>query len=189
VVAGYEFYPEERVVAYNKDIAGITQRLGLTPARSAGGISTFEMMKTFQQPSAEPYWKLRYKGACEDVFFLTINDKIESMVKTMLDTAGAGGYPATDLGVYLQPTVQGTSVHCEFNLFYDAQDVVASQKVKDLSAASTKALLNNGAFFSRPYGDNTRLIVNRDGMSVAYLNRLKNIFDPNRIMNPGKVGW
>jgi FAD/FMN-containing dehydrogenase len=189
VVAGYEFYPEERVAAYKKDIANITQRLGLDPTKSAGGISAYEMMKTVQQPSAEPYWKLRYKGACEDIFFLTVNDRIESMVKTMLDAAGSAGYPASDLGIYLQPTVQGTSVHCEFNLFYGAKDAAEARKVRDLSATATKALLNNGGFFSRPYGENTKLIVNRDGSSVAILNKLKNIFDPNHIMNPGKVCW
>ena len=121
-MAGYEYYPEERVSAYIKEISNITQRLGVDPAKSVGGISAYEMMKTVQQPCAEPYWKLRYKGACEDIFFLTINDKIESMVKTMLDAAGAGGYPASDLGVYIQPVVQGTSVHCEFNLFYDPEE-------------------------------------------------------------------
>lgn len=189
VVAGYEFYPEERVSAYIKEITDITKRLALAPAKSIGGISAYEMMKTVQNPSTEPYWKLRYKGACEDIFFLTINDKIDCMVKTMLDMCGAAGYPATDLGVYLQPAVQGTSVHCEFNLFYNAQDAAEAESIKTLSTTATKALLNTGAFFSRPYGENTRYIINRDAASVAIFNKLKNIFDPNHIMNPGKVCW
>ena len=36
--------------------------------------------------------------------------------------AAKAGYPVADLGVYIQPTVQGTSCHCEFNLFYDPAD-------------------------------------------------------------------
>lgn len=189
VVAGYEYYPEERVSTYIKEISGITSRLGLDPTQSIGSISAHEMMNAFQKSSKEPYWKLRRKGASEDIFFLTINDKIESMVKTMQDVAGANGYPTTDLGVYIQPVVQGTSVHCEFNLFYDAKNATEAQRVKKLSADATKALLANGAFFSRPYGENTRLVVNRDCASVAVFNKLKNIFDPNHIMNPGKVCW
>jgi FAD/FMN-containing dehydrogenase len=188
-LAGYEFYPEERVSAYIKEISELTQRLGLSPVKSAGSISAYEMMKTVQKPSTEPYWKLRYKGASEDIFFLTINDKIESMIKTMFDTAGTGGYAATDLGVYIQPVVQGTSVHCEFNLFYNPEDVAEVRSIANLSGTSTRALLNKGAFFSRPYGENTGLIVNRDAASVAILKKLKNIFDPNHIMNPGKVCW
>ncbi len=189
VVAGYEYFPEERVNAYVKEISALTQRLGLASAKSVGSISAYEMMKTVQKPSDEPYWKLRYKGACEDIFFLTINDKTESMVKTMLDAAGAGGYAATDLGVYIQPAVQNTSIHCEFNLFYNPEEASEVQKIQNLSAAATRALLNNGAFFSRPYGENTRLIINRDAASMTVFNKLKNIFDPNHIMNPGKLYW
>ena len=36
--------------------------------------------------------------------------------------AAKAGYPVADRGVYVQPTVQGTSCHCEFNLFYDPDD-------------------------------------------------------------------
>lgn len=189
VVAGYEYYPEERVSAYVKEISALTQRLGLDSARSVGSISAYELMKTVQKPAEDPYWKLRYKGACEDIFSLTINDRVESMVKVMLDEAGKGGYAATDLGVYIQPTVQNTSIHCEFNLFYDPGEPSEVRKIRDLSAGATRALMNNGAFFSRPYGANTRLIVNRDAASAEVFNKLKNIFDPGHIMNPGKVYW
>ena len=189
VVAGYEFYPEERVNAYTKEISEFTQRLGVCAAKSTGNISADAIMKMVQKPSTEPYWKLRYKGSCEDIFFLTLNDKIESMIKIMSDTAGKFDYAATDMGVYIQPIVQGTSVHCEFNLFYDPEKMAEVRSIADLSSIATQALLGNGAFFSRPYGKNTRLIVNRDSASMAILKKLKNIFDPNQIMNPGKICW
>jgi FAD/FMN-containing dehydrogenase len=47
----------------------------------------------------------------------------------------------------------------------------------------------HGAFFSRPYGENAGMIINRDAASAAVLNKLKTIFDPTHIMNPGKVGF
>ena len=37
------------------------------------------------------------------------------------------------MGVYLQPIVQGSNCHCEFNLFYDPQDAGESDLVKELS--------------------------------------------------------
>jgi FAD/FMN-containing dehydrogenase len=46
-----------------------------------------------------------------------------------------------------------------------------------------------GAFFSRPYGENTGIIMNRDAATVGVLNKLKKMFDPNRVMNPGKAGF
>ncbi|OGO17575.1 MAG: hypothetical protein A2Z15_08520 [Chloroflexi bacterium RBG_16_50_11] len=188
-VAGYEFFPEERISSHIKNITDITQRLGVEPVKSAGGISANEILKTVQQPSAEPYWKLRNKGACEDIFFLTINDKLGSLVDTMYGLAEKAGYPISDMGVYIQPVVQGTGVHCEFNLFYDPDNQSEANRVKDLSTSAVKKLMANGAFFSRPYGENAGLVINRDAASAAVLNKLKKMFDPNHIMNPGKAGF
>jgi FAD/FMN-containing dehydrogenase len=189
VVAGYEFFPEERISSYVKDITKITQRLGVETLKSIGGISANEILKAVQQPCPDPYWKLRYKGASQDIFFLTINDRLEDQVAAMNELAEKAGYATSDMGIYVQPVVQGTGVHCEFNLFYDPANVGESNRVKDLSAAAVKGLMAKGAFFSRPYGENTGLVMNRDAASVAMLNKLKKMFDPNRVMNPGKVGF
>jgi len=186
-LAGYEYLPEERVDAYKKDILDITQRLGLEAKKAAGTISANEILKTVQQPSGEPYWKLRYKGACQDVFFLTIHDKLEGQIDAMTALAKNAGYASSDLGMYIQPIVQGTGYHCEFNLFYDPENLNERNRIQALSAQATKNLMAIGAFFSRPYGENAGMILNRDAATVAVLNKLKNIVDPNNIMNPGKV--
>ena len=161
--------------------------MGVEAVKAAGGISANEILKAVQQPSGEPYWKLRYKGACQDIFFLTIHDKLEGQIGVMNDLAEKAGYPASDMGVYIQPIVQGTGCHCEFNLFYDPENPRELNRVKELSASATKNLMAKGAFFSRPYGENAGMILNRDAATVAVLNKLKKMFDPNNIMNPGKV--
>lgn len=186
-VAGYEVFPGERVSSHVKDITEMTQRLGVEAVKAAGGVSANEILKTVQQPSGEPYWKLRYKGACEDIIFLTLDNKIEGQIGVMNDLADKAGYPASDLGVYIQPIVQGTGYHCEFNLFYDAGNPSDKNRVKDLSTAAVKNLMARDAFFSRPYGENAGMVFNRDAATVAVLNKLKKMFDPNNIMNPGKV--
>ena len=186
-VAGYEYLPEERVGAYLQDIADLTQRLGVVTLKAVGGVSANEILKAAQQPSAEPYWKLRYKGACQDLFFLTINDTLEDQITAMEGVTEKAGYPTYDMGVYIQPIVQGTACHCEFNLFYDPDNSVESGRMRDLSSAATRSLISKGAFFSRPYGENAGAIFNRDAASVAVLRKFKTIFDPNNIMNPGKV--
>jgi hypothetical protein len=186
-VAGYEFFPEERVSSHIKGITDITQRLGVEAVKAAGGVSANEILKVVQQPSGEPYWKLRYKGACHDIFFLTINDKLEGQIGVMNDLAEKAGYPASDIGVYLQPIVHGTSCHCEFNLFYDPGNPSELNRVKELSTSAIKNLMAKGAFFSRPYGESAGMIINRDAATVAVLTKLKKIFDPNHVMNPGKL--
>jgi FAD/FMN-containing dehydrogenase len=186
-LAGYDYYPEARVSYQKKDVLGITQKLGIETARSAGGISTNAILKAVQQPSGEPYWKLRSRGACQDIFFLTIYDKLEGLIEAMYDLADKAGYPVSDLGVYIQPIVQGTSCHCEFNLFYDPANPAEVHMVRELSAAAIKDLMNKGAFFSRPYGESSRMIINRDAASAAALAKIKQILDPNNILNPGKL--
>jgi len=186
-VAGYEFFPEERVSSHIKGITDITQRLGVEAVKAVGGVSANEILKVVQRPSGEPYWKLRYKGACQDIFFLTIYDKLEGQIEAMNDLAEKAGYPASDLGVYLQPIVQGTGCHCEFNLFYDPGNQNELNRVKELSTSAVMALMSKGAFFSRPYGESAGVILNRDAATVAVLNKLKKIFDPNNVLNPGKL--
>ncbi len=105
----------------------------------------------------------------------------------MYAAADQAGYPASDVGVYLQPIVQGVGYHCEFTFFYDPDNCADADKVKDLSASATQAMMANGGFFSRPYGPNTWSIFNHDSASVKVLNKLKKIVDPNGIMNPGKI--
>ncbi|MBN1320230.1 MAG: FAD-binding oxidoreductase [Thermoleophilia bacterium] len=186
-VAGYDYYPEERVDAYLSDISDLTQRLSVHPSKSVGGLSAREILKAVQQPCPEPYWKLRGRGACEDVLFLAPNDEIEGLVSTMYDLAGKAGYSISDMGIYVQPMLQGVGSHCEFNLFYDPDSPGDVEQVKNLAALATKTLMSAGAFFSRPYGQNAAMIMNRDAASLAVLKKLKKIFDPNGIMNPGKL--
>jgi hypothetical protein len=186
-VVGYEYYPEDRVSYQCKNITDITQRIGVNAVKALGGVSAKEMLKIVHQPSAEPYWRLRNKGGCQDVFFLSNYDKLENLIGVMNGLADKYGYPASDMGVYIQPVVQGTSCHCEFNLFYDPDNPGEVDRVKELSSAATRALMTQGAFFSRPYGDDAGTIINRDAAGVALLSRVKKIFDPNNIMNPGKL--
>jgi len=140
-----------------------------------------------QRPSDEPYWKLRYKGACQDIFFITIYEKLESQISVMYDRANKSGHPASDVGVYLQPIVHGSNCHCEFNLFYNPENAKELDRVKELSTSAINGLMAKGAFFSRPYGESTSAIINRDAASVAALKKVKGILDPNNIMNPGKL--
>jgi FAD/FMN-containing dehydrogenase len=52
----------------------------------------------------------------------------------------------------------------------------------------SEVLAAKGAFFSRPYGSWARLAyVREDAQVVIGQRKLKNIFDPNGILNPGKL--
>ena len=118
---------------------------------------------------------------------MTIHDKLISQIDTMTALTENAGYPVSDMGVYIQPVVQGVNYHVEFNLFYPLYDRVEAEKVRKLSVSAVRKLTDRGAFFSRPYGESTGIVMNRDAATVAALKKVKAILDPENIMNPGKL--
>jgi hypothetical protein len=186
-VAAYEYLQEKRMQGQLEDLGNLAQRSGLSPATEIGGISAAAIAEMVKHPSAEPYWKLRYKGACQDIFFITTLEKHVRLIETIYCEAGKAGYPASDIGIYIQPLVQGSNYHCEFNLFYNSAKAAEVERVKQLTAAAIPQLIAAGGFFSRPYAENARLIMNRDAATVGALLKVKSILDPDNILNPGKL--
>jgi hypothetical protein len=186
-LAGYNYYPEKRVKVHEEDASGIAQRAQVEPARSAGKVGAFDLLKAVQAPSSQPYWKLRAKGACQDIFFITNFQKVGELIDIMSKLADKYGYPVPEMGVYIQPLVQGVNYHVEFNLFYDPQNQKETARVRELASASINPLIANGAFFSRPYGETARAILNKDAATVEALKKVKMIVDPDNVMNPGKL--
>lgn len=187
-IAGYEYFPEDRIISQRKGIQNIVRKTETEALQSLGGLTAESVLKKLKKPSDEPYWKLRTEGgACHDIFYITTYSKIDGQIKCMAELADRCGYPFANMGIYIQPVVQGTSCHCEFNLFYDHKSKSESDRVRNLSTEATKSLMSKGAFFSRPYDITADMIINRDTTSLEALTRIKNILDPNRIMNPGKL--
>jgi len=186
-IAGYEYLTEERVTGQIDDMTDIARRIGLEPSQTIGEVSAFELLDAVKQPSREPYWKIRHKGGCQDILFLTIYDNLPGILDAVYDEANKTGFPTSEIGIYLQPIVQGSNCHCEFNLFYDPDNPGEADRVKELSERLTMNLVAKGAFFSRPYGTSVGDIMNRDAASVAALKKVKSVLDPGNIMNPGKL--
>jgi FAD/FMN-containing dehydrogenase len=184
---GYEYFPEERIAYQSEDMLDIAQRVSVEPVKSIDGLTAHELLKLLSRPSDEPYWKLRYKGAYQDIFFLTTLGKVSELVDVMYQAAGRHGYPVNDIGVYLQPTVQGCSWHCEFNLFFDPNKSSEVSRVKQLFMDASDTLMARGAYFSRPYGVWADMVYRRDAETTTLLRKVKSIFDPSNIMNPGKL--
>jgi len=184
---GYEPLPEEKVQYQEADLMEMAQSCGLRPMTAIPGASAEELSRLLSQPSPEPYWKLRFKGGFHDIFFLMTLDKADGFVATMPDLAQRYRYPAKDIGVYIQATVQGTSSHCEFNLYYDPTKPAESDATKRLVSQGVEDLANIGAFFSRPYGAWKDTAYRRVADTLNIQRKVKQVFDPNAILNPGKL--
>jgi FAD/FMN-containing dehydrogenase len=134
------------------------------------------------------YWKKRYKGGCQSLFFITKPTQASQFINTVEEIAARHNYPISDIGGYLQPIEHNRACQLEFTFFYDPTSNSEIERVRSLYNEAAKALLNEGALFTRPYGEElTRLVYERAADYTMTLRRVKKIFDPNNIMNPGKL--
>ncbi|MBI5442527.1 MAG: FAD-binding oxidoreductase [Deltaproteobacteria bacterium] len=190
LVASFEGYgelPEQKVAWQEADFREMAVRAGCEPVEALFGARGDELGAILSGPSAEPHWKAAYKGGCRDVFFLTTLDKTPGFIEAVSALSGSRQVPWTDVGVYLQPVVQGTSCHCEFDLYFDPAKDAENEQVRRLAEDCAETLSRKGAFFSRPYGPWAKLAYGHRGDATDLLRKVKSVFDPNQILNPGQL--
>jgi FAD/FMN-containing dehydrogenase len=186
-IAGRNVLPEEKVIAQTKDISEIAQQFGLELVPEIAGVRNREVFNKVFHPSEQTYWKLNYKGNVQDLFFMTTLEKAPAFKDTLYAVADAHGIPSSEIDVYIQPTHQGANCHVEFSVPYDPSNQEETDQVKAFYLDATDQLMQQGAFYSRPYGIWAEKAFNRDAKTKDALLKLKNIFDPNNVMNPGKL--
>jgi FAD/FMN-containing dehydrogenase len=118
---------------------------------------------------------------------LTPLDKAPTFIRIVKETAAESGYPFEDIGIYLQPKQRGRVYHLEFGLPVDRTSAKESENVKALLHEAAKRLLQSGAFIYRPYGSLAEMVYSRTGNLHSTLRKIKEILDPNNVMNPGKL--
>ncbi len=185
--AGYEIFPELRVRQQEQDIAALADNLGLKAVPDLNGVSGDVLARMLDEPSPEPYWKDRLKGAHAEVFFLTTMDCVPVFLETMSDLADEHGYPAKDMGVYVQPVQQGRNCHLEFLLPFDPKDADDAKCAQDLFDEAGRTMFEKGAFFSRPYGPWAEPAYSMCPDTVAIIKTVKDILDPHHVFNQGRI--
>ena len=122
-----------------------------------------------------------------DIFFLSTLDAAPGYVEDVLDVAGKLGYAPERIGVYIQPQHQGVSQHVEFTIPYLPEDTRDAALARNLFSVASEQLIAKGAYFSRPYGPWADLVYSRDATATRVLRTVKQIVDPNHVMNPAKL--
>ncbi|MGI5940427.1 MAG: FAD-binding oxidoreductase [Thermoleophilia bacterium] len=186
-LAAYARLTEMRMNGLIKDATELVDSVGLESVQAIGGVTARDFLELIRHPSSEPYWKLRSRGACQDIYFITTPAKIPGIVQTMATVVKDAGFSTANVGCYIQPIVQGSNTHVEFNLFYDPEDEAESAIVCKLATTSIQPLIGAGAYFSRPFGRAAYQIMNRNAGHVTALRKVKDLVDPAGILNPGKL--
>lgn len=133
------------------------------------------------------YWKFRYKGKSQDIFFICSLSKLSKFFDILFESAIEHNYSSNDFGIYIQPLEYGRAAYCEIILHYNPESIEEVNKTKDLVRDMCDRLGRHGAFFHRPYGPMAEVAYGFNTSYTSLLTRLKDLFDPNNIMNPGRL--
>lgn len=193
ILSGAKYFPEDKI-AYEREalfevrnhVFPFTEILDVIPGY--GSTKSLPELLRNPWPADQIYWKERFKGACQDLFFITTMEKAPIFVDTVNQIASEQGYDQREIGVYIQPIEFGAGAHVEFNLFYDPDNPEEIEIVKQVYTESIKEALRLEAHFTRPYGKVAAdLVYERAGSYALLARKTKEILDPNNIMNPGTL--
>lgn len=186
-ISGGRWFPEEQVGFLERDLKKIAQRHGQTLLNAVGRATASHVLSLLGSVSGEPYWKYKVRGEFREIFFVTTLDRFPRFLETVHGAAVETGFARDRLGVYVQPIVQGTSCHCEFDLYFDPQDEQEASQARELFEKASGRLIDQGAFFSRPYPAWADQVYASKRQFVDSLKKVKAVFDPEHVMNPGKL--
>lgn len=186
---GGQFFPDDRIAYEEKAIRDICDQFHcrVTEALSAVRDANVQLQGMLNSPwQGDVYWKDRQKGACLEIVFQNGLDKVPALWNTFTKLAGDYGIDTRELGMYIQPRQRCRVCHVEFHIPCDPQGADLAN-VKAFQRKAAELLINEGAFFYRPYYDWADMIYARAGYTFETIKKLKNILDPNHTLNPGKI--
>jgi hypothetical protein len=186
-----ERFPEEKIAYEEEAMMEVADQLHFDCLPTVGGIPGLgvRMLKIMRKPwTEEPYWKFRYKGASQDVFFLTTLNRVPDFTHAIVDVSAKYGYASKDIGIYVQPVEYGRACHCRYSFHYDPNDVREKERVHLLFLEASERAISMGGLFITPYGPWADMVYSRVPYTYSAMSKIaKEAFDPNNIMNPGKL--
>ena len=193
VISGLLRRPEEKLAYEEAFLAQVLKdefssvKLGESlPGFPGMRTKLFNILRT-PWPANVPHWKNRVKGACQSLFFHARPGKAQQFIAKVEEVATRYGYPASDIGIYIQPIEHNRACRPEFTFFYNPADEAETANIRSLYKEAAEKLLKDGAVFTRPYGDLAPIVYERAASYASHLKRLKKTFDPNNIMNPSNL--
>jgi len=128
--------------------------------------------------------KFNFKGSVRDLTFKCPINKVAELIDIACENVCHSGYNCKGIGIYILPLERARALHCEIDLHCTTGQAGA---LRDLWLTTADTLMNNGAYFDRPYGPWAPMVYGRAANYSAMLKKLKKDTDPNNIMNPGKL--
>ena len=179
-----EILPELKIKQQKTDIAFEANSAGLEMLDNIAGFSGNEILDATCSPRNYDWHTIR-SGRSEDLYFVTTLDRSPAFIRAFKKEAEITGYDPEDLQFYLQPLHQGSSIQFEALIPFTTHN---SEKVKQLRSRLVKKASELNGYFARPYKTEETLIeLAKNPGAAKLLSEIKDIFDPDHILNPGRL--
>ncbi len=193
IISGLMRRPEEKIAYEEKFLQGVLknefQKIKISdtlPGFPGAGRKLISLLRK-PWPADKTYWKNAWKGGFQSLPFIARPVATPLYAEIVEEVAARYGYPMADIGMYIQPIEHNRAAHVEFTFFHDPDDAEEKAAIAGLYKEAAKALMNEGAFFSRPYGDLAPMVYERAAGYTTALKRVKKVFDPKNVLNPGNL--
>jgi FAD/FMN-containing dehydrogenase len=189
-LVGFHRYPEKKIAYEEEAIREIARQENFELADTVADIPNLggkflNLLRTSW--TGEQYWKFRYQGVRQDIFFHTTLDRVPEFTAAISKVAAEHQYPVGDISIYVQPKEHGRVCYVEYGFHCASDDAAQCSRVRALFLAASQVALDMGALFSNPYGPWADMVYGKATSYAATLKTLKGILDPRNIMNPGKL--
>ena len=180
--------PEERVAFEVEDTTALAAEAGLAPVSELAGLPAQTIIDSHAALQGTDY-RNALKGDHQSVFFLTQVDRTPGFVTQAKELAAKHDYASEDCAIYIQPRLQGRNCSIEFVLPFESLPSAETERAEAFATELAKACCDNGGFFSRPYGEWTPMAYAKNPEIVPFLKHCKSMFDPDGILQPGRLGF
>jgi FAD/FMN-containing dehydrogenase len=189
-LSGLHRLPLEKIEYEEEALKEVASRLHFQVSNTVSSIPGLEatILKLIRKPwPRNDYWKFRYKGSCHDIFFHTTLNRVPEFTDAIADVAAKYGYLTRDIGIYMQPLERARACFCQFSFHCDTEDTNEVALVRSLFLEASNRVVGMGGFFTTPYGPWADMVYSRAAGYTHALKVVKNAYDPNNILNPGKL--
>lgn len=189
-LAGLHRYPEEKIAYEEEALKEIACEEHFDLFNTVGSITNLEdtiielLRKSYE---GEQYWKFRYRGLRQDIFFHITLDRVPDFSAAIEKVATKYGYPPNDISFYFQPKEQGRICYCEYGFSYDPTNSRECANIRELFLEASEMVMRMGGLFTNPYGPWADMVYSQATAITSTLRTIKGVLDPKHILNPGKL--
>jgi len=180
--------PEAKVAYQEKDYRELAAETGFEIKTTVAGFLGLD--RIIMEELINP-WRMQkrhgFKGNCHELKFHALAGNLPKIEAALNEVCARHNYATAEIGAYVQPVERARTFSCIYDLHCFRDRPADFDNVKELFAEASEAMINAGAFFDRPYGCWADMMYRRNATYAEYLRKIKTEFDPNNILNPGKL--